>query len=173
MKEASHSPEQNNFLKPFVSNGGMTLEAATEVAKRLRLNSFEDLVKEKSLFTAKALELLTLSLQEDGLDGARDHMGLAAESLRGVIPLKDGEYWIFFRSRDIFEGADAIAVSLIKPELGERAPNNILVDHDMWIIQQREPLLLESIYGAFLGFKKEKGAIICHVIHEGDDGWSG
>jgi hypothetical protein len=173
MSTDTNSPKANNEIRPFVSEK-MHIEVARDLAKRLRLSSLEDLLEEKSSSVVKALQLLRQSFQEDDPDASNDLAELGiAESVFGVIPLKGSEYWLFFhRSDKIYEGADAISVKLAKTELSESAPNNILVDADLWTIEERKPLLLRSMYGAILGFRKETDGIVCQAIHEGDDGWT-
>ena len=138
-------------------------QAATEDAKRLGLASFQELLDTRPQSAEKVLKLLH-HVEDSDIEGI-------APSVIGVISERTGSTWLFFESADhIYEGADAIEISLEKPELGDTEPGNICLDHDVWCIIQNQPLLLRSMYGSILGFKKTTDGIDCVAVYEGHDG---
>jgi hypothetical protein len=140
-------------------------QAATEDAKRLGLDSFQELLDTRPQSAEKVLKLLQ-HVEDANIEDI-------ATSVIGVISERTGSKWLFFDPADhIYEGANAIGISLEKPELGDTDPANICLDHDMWRIIQSQPLLLRSIYGAIIGFQKTKDGIDCVAVYEGHDGWA-
>jgi hypothetical protein len=168
MDTNSHPPESNEEFEPFVSEDEISFEEAAEVAKRLGLDTLEELLDTNPLVVGKALALFEHKYKDDEAF-VRRFISLVI----GVIPEQEGGYWLFFRqSDDIFEGADAIEIKLDDPQLDDTDPENITVNFDMWNIVWRQPLLLSSMYADIRGFRREGNRIVCEQIQEGYDGWS-
>ena len=139
-------------------------QAAIFEANRIGLDSFQDLLQIDPLLQDKAVKLLHAAI--DDLQDISPHV-------IGFINDDAGETWVFFHPNDdIFEGADAIPVRLVKLELGDRDPDNIQICNDIWCIISKEPLLIRSMYGAIIGFKKTVEGVVSHTVVESDaDDW--
>jgi hypothetical protein len=139
-------------------------QAAILECNRMGLDSFHDLLQIDPSLQDKPVKLIHTAI--DDLQDISPHV-------IGVINEHEGETWVFFQPNDdIFKGADAIPVRLVKPELGDRDPDNIQICHDIWCIISKEPLLIRSMYGAILGFKKTVEGVVCHTVVESDaDDW--
>ena len=139
-------------------------QAAILEANRIGLDSFQNLLQIDPLLQDKAVKLLHAAI--DDLQDISPHV-------IGVINDHAGETWVFFQPNyDIFDGAHAIPVGLLKPELGDSDPDNIQIDNDVWCIISKEPLLIRSMYGAIIGFKKTVEGVVFHTVVESDaDDW--
>ena len=140
------------------------IRSAILQGKRMALESFQDLLQADPLHLNKAIQLLRTAIDE--IPDITPHV-------IGVINEHAGKTWLFFQPNDqIFDGADTITISLENPSLDDSDPDNIDIEHDIWCIISREPLLIRSMYGAILGFKKSVAGVACHTVDEGDaDDW--
>ena len=142
----------------------LAIQAATEDAKRLGLNSFEELLDTRPQAVDKVLTLI-----QNVDPSSRD----ITPDVIGVISTSGHAHWLFFHpADDLYEGADAIEVTLADSQSSATDPENIKIDHDIWCIIQKQPFLLCSMYGAILGFKHSSAGIDSVAIHEGHDGWT-
>jgi hypothetical protein len=139
-------------------------QAAIFEGNRMELNSFKNLLQINPLLKDKAVRLLHAAI--DDLQDISPHV-------IGVINEHEGETWVFFQPNEhIFEGADAIPVRLVKPELDYRDSDNIQICNDIWCIISKDPLLIRSMYGGILGFKKTVEGVVSHTVVESDaDDW--
>ena len=129
-------------------------QAAIFEGNRMGLDCFQDLLQTDPPLLNEPIKLLHTAIDD----------------LQDISPHVIG---VFFQpNNDIFEGADAIPVRLVKPELGDRDPDNIQICNDIWCIISKEPLLIRSMYGAIIGFKKTVEGIVFHTVVESDaDDW--
>lgn len=165
--QMSTDPQQPKAHEDFDWNTEekQAIDAATEEAKRLGLDSFEELLDTRTQSAEAVLKLLQRVEDAEIED--------ITPAVIGVISERTGHKWLFFKPADhIYEGADAIGIGLQKPELGDTDPDNLCLDHDVWCIIQQQPLLLRSMYGAIFGFKNSPDGVDCVPIYEGDDGWT-
>jgi hypothetical protein len=139
-------------------------QAAILEANRMGLHCFQDLLQTDPPLLNEPIKLLHTAI--DDLQDISPHV-------IGVINDHAGETWVFFQPNyDIFDGAHAIPVGLLKPELGDSDPDNIQIGNDVWCIISKEPLLIRSMYGAIIGFKKTVEGVVCHTVVESDaDDW--
>lgn len=143
------------------------MRAATLQGISMGLDSFQSLLQMDSSLKDNAINLLHKAY--DDFQHYSPHViGVISESA-----YKRNCTWVFFQPNDdIFEGADAVAVSLEKPELGNSDQANILIENDKWRIISKEPLLMLSMYSAIIGFKRTVEGVFCHAVDEGDaDDW--
>jgi len=164
--QMSTDPQQPKAHEDFDWNTEekQAIEAATQEAKRLGLDSFQELLDTRPQSVDKVLKLI-LNVDPDSRDITPDVIG--------VISTSGHAHWLFFHpADDLYEGADAIEITLADPQLSATDPENIEIRHDIWCIIQKQPFLLRSMYGAILGFKNSSDGVDCVAIYEGHDSWT-
>ena len=164
--QMSADPRQPKAHEDFDRNKEeeQAVQAATEDAKRLGLNSFKELLDTRPQSVDKVLKLIQ-SVDPASRDITPDVIGVISTSVRA--------HWLFFHpADDLYEGADAIEITLADPRSSATDPESIEIHHDIWCIIQKQPLLLCSMYGAILGFKNSADGVDCVALYEGHDGWT-
>ena len=165
--QMSTDPQQPKAHEDFDWNTEekQAIEAATEEARRLGLDSFEELLDTRPKSAEAVLKLLQ-RVEDSEIEDI-------THAVIGAISERTGHKWLFFKPADhIYEGADAIGIGLQKPEVGDTDPDNLYLNHDVWCIIQQQPLLLRSMYGAIFGFKSSPDGVDCVAIYEGHNGWT-
>lgn len=139
------------------------IQAAILDGKIMNLASFHDLIQTDSVTLKCKTRLIGIA------EGDIQFLNL---KIIGVININPRDAWFFLEpNNDMYEGADAINVVFEDPVSADDIPKITDVDQDNWHIISKEPLLLRSMYGSILGFKKKAEHVECHVINEGDPGW--
>ncbi len=140
-----------------------SLRLIVDLATKALCSSADEVIESYSELFARLPEIKnTLRAVLQDREWPADHL-LSSSTLAGVILLDNqSRIWLLLREQCPNDwDCEAVPISLADRTL----------DQDGWTIVSRHPLLLRSMYGAVVGFRRVDATTQELLIVDGDSGW--